>query len=66
MRPPLRLGCDVAHGYQQWPPFNAHYDERSFLAIPVFDNAAEFWTRIDLLRHLGQRLLALDAANVLP
>ena len=29
--------CDVAHGYQQLSLFNAHYDERCFLPIHVYD-----------------------------
>ncbi len=29
--------CDVLHGYQQLPLFNAHYDERCFLLIHVYD-----------------------------
>ena len=27
--------CDVAHGHQQLSLFNAHYDERCFLRIPI-------------------------------
>jgi hypothetical protein len=29
--------CDVVHGQQQLPLFNAHYDERCFLPIHVYD-----------------------------
>ena len=29
--------CDVVHGYQQLSLFNAHYDERCFLPIHVYD-----------------------------
>ena len=29
--------CDVAHGHQQLSLFNAHYDERCFLPIHVYD-----------------------------
>ena len=32
--------CDVAHGHQQLSLFNAHYDERCFLPIHVYDTAA--------------------------
>ena len=31
--------CDVAHGNQQMALFNAHYDERCFLPIHVYDAA---------------------------
>jgi Transposase DDE domain group 1 len=31
--------CDVAHGHQQLSLFNAHYDERCFLPIHVYDAA---------------------------
>ena len=31
--------CDVAHGHQQLSLFNAHYDERCFLPIHVYDTA---------------------------
>jgi hypothetical protein len=31
--------CDVVHGYQQLSLFNAHYDERCFLPIHVYDTA---------------------------
>ena len=31
--------CDVAHGHQQLSLFNAHYDERCFLPIHVYDSA---------------------------
>src|SRR5208337_2498748 len=31
--------CDVAHGNQQLSLFNAHYDERCFLPIHVYDTA---------------------------
>ena len=31
--------CDVAHGNQQLALFNAHYDERCFLPIHVYDAA---------------------------
>jgi hypothetical protein len=31
--------CDVVHGHQQLALFNAHYDERCFLPIHVFDIA---------------------------
>src|SRR5216683_286320 len=30
---------DVVHGHQQLSPFNAHYDERCFLPIHVYDTA---------------------------
>jgi hypothetical protein len=30
---------DVAHGHQQLSLFNAHYDERCFLPIHVYDTA---------------------------
>jgi hypothetical protein len=30
---------DVVHGHQQLSMFNAHYDERSFLPIHVYDTA---------------------------
>jgi hypothetical protein len=29
---------DVVHGHQQLSRFNAHYDERCFLPIHVYDN----------------------------
>lgn len=29
--------CDVAHGHQQLSLFNAHYDERCFMPIHVYD-----------------------------
>ena len=29
--------CDVVHGHQQLSLFNAHYDERFFLPIHVYD-----------------------------
>src|SRR5487761_2564887 len=29
--------CDVAHGHQQLSLFNAHYDERCFLPIHIYD-----------------------------
>ena len=29
--------CDIAHGHQQLSLFNAHYDERCFLPIHVYD-----------------------------
>src|SRR5882724_10416060 len=29
--------CDVVHGHQQLSLFNAHYDERCFLPIRVYD-----------------------------
>ena len=29
--------CNVAHGHQQLSLFNAHYDERCFLPIHVYD-----------------------------
>lgn len=32
--------CDVVHGHQQLALFNAHYDERCFLPIHVYDTAA--------------------------
>src|SRR5271157_3371800 len=41
--PPSRVAldiddtCDVAHGHQQLSLFNAHYDERCFLPIHVYD-----------------------------
>jgi len=31
--------CDVVHGHQQLSLFNAHYDERCFLPIHVYDTA---------------------------
>jgi hypothetical protein len=31
--------CDIVHGYQQLSLFNAHYDERCFLPIHVYDTA---------------------------
>jgi hypothetical protein len=31
--------CDVVHGHQQLSLFNAHYDERCFLPIHVYDSA---------------------------
>ncbi len=31
--------CDVAHGHHQLSLFNAHYDERCFLPIHVYDTA---------------------------
>jgi hypothetical protein len=31
--------CDVAHGHQQLSLFNAHYDDRCFLPIHVYDTA---------------------------
>src|ERR1700720_2526823 len=31
--------CDVVHGHQQLSFFNAHYDERCFLPIHVYDTA---------------------------
>jgi hypothetical protein len=31
--------CDVVHGHQQLALFNAHYDERCFLPIHVYDSA---------------------------
>ena len=31
--------CDVVHGHQQLALFNAHYDERCFLPIHVYDTA---------------------------
>jgi Transposase DDE domain group 1 len=31
--------CDVAHGHQQLSLFNAHYDDRCFLPIHVYDAA---------------------------
>jgi hypothetical protein len=30
---------DVVHGHQQLPQWNAHYDERCFLPIHVYDAA---------------------------
>src|SRR3954451_19441540 len=33
--------CDVAHGHQQLSLFNAHYDERCFLPIHVYDTEKE-------------------------
>ena len=35
-----RCTCDVAHGHQQLSLFNAHYDERCFLPIHVYDTTA--------------------------
>ena len=32
--------CDVVHGHQQLSLFNAHYDDRCFLPIHVYDTAA--------------------------
>ena len=32
--------CDVVHGHQQLSLFNAHYDERCFLPIHVYDAEA--------------------------
>jgi hypothetical protein len=29
--------CDVVHGHQQLSLFNAHYDERCFLPIHLYD-----------------------------
>ena len=29
--------CDVAHGHQQLSLFNAHYDDRCFLPMHVYD-----------------------------
>ncbi len=31
--------CDVVHGHQQLSLFNAHYDERCFLPIHIYDTA---------------------------
>jgi hypothetical protein len=31
--------CDIVHGHQQLPLFNAHYDERRFLPIHICDTA---------------------------
>jgi hypothetical protein len=31
--------CDVGHGHQQLSLFNAHYDERCFLPIHIYDTA---------------------------
>lgn len=42
-RPPFRVildiddTCDVVHGHQQLSLFNAHYDERCFLPIHIYD-----------------------------
>lgn len=42
-RPPSRVildiddTCDVVHGHQQLSLFNAHYDERCFLPIHIYD-----------------------------
>ena len=33
--------CDVVHGHQQLSLFNAHYDERCFLPIDVYDTENE-------------------------
>jgi hypothetical protein len=30
---------DVVHGHQQWAQWNAHYDERCFLPIHIYDTA---------------------------
>src|SRR5688572_13231009 len=35
--------CDVVHGHQQLSLFNAHYDERCFLPIHVYDSATGRW-----------------------
>ena len=31
--------CDVVHGHQQLSLFNAHYDQRGFFPIHVYDSA---------------------------
>jgi hypothetical protein len=35
--------CDVVHGHQQLSLFNAHYDERCFLPIHVYDTEKSPW-----------------------
>jgi Transposase DDE domain group 1 len=37
--------CDVAHGHQQLSLFNAHYDERCFLPIHVYDTERRVFQR---------------------
>src|SRR3981081_4429044 len=32
--------CDTVHGHQQLSLFNAHYDERCFLPIHIYDAAS--------------------------
>src|SRR6202041_3415188 len=41
--------CDVVHGHQQLSLFNAHYDERCFLPIHVYDADSGHWVAV-LLR----------------
>jgi hypothetical protein len=55
---------DVVHGHQQLSMFNAHYDERCFLPIHVYDTATSpagrraFAPWQDTLGHRGARSLA--------
>ena len=53
--------CDVAHGHQQLSLFNAHYDERCFLPIHVYDTEksrprrGHLTPRQDAVRRRGAR-----------
>jgi hypothetical protein len=44
---------DVVHGHQQLSLFNAHYDERCFLPIHVYDTATS--RPVAVLRRLHDR-----------
>ena len=47
---------DVVHGHQQLALFNAHYDERCFLPIHVYDADSGHCVAV-LLRHLSHPLI---------
>lgn len=47
--------CDVVHGHQQLSLFNAHYDERCFLPIHIYDTATSRPVAM-ILRRLVRRI----------
>ena len=54
--------CDVAHGHQQLSLFNAHYDERCFLPIHVYDTERSRPVAV-VLRPGKLRLASCDLAR---
>jgi len=53
--------CDVVHGHQQLSLFNAHYDERCFLPIHVYDTAWR-WSCGLATRRAASRCVPICAA----
>jgi hypothetical protein len=53
---------DVVHGHQQLALFNAHYDERCFLPIHIYDTATS--RPVAVLLRPGKTPSGLESATI--